>query len=391
MQPFSGTYKETPLPELPKPDAMQAPDYTAGDQAFAAAAPKNPFERDGLNAEQGKLRMRRADYFAGMAQALGSIDWSRNVGLGELFAKLGAGALMGAKAGDSEVQDRMDKFDAAMQNYNVAKATRDDGKAREQINIANQNVQQMNAYKDKLWATQVSDIEKHNPRIENGVLITQTKNPDGTTTQTQTPIDPARRTASLMAQAQTAMAQGNASNEYNWQTYQANKAMAGAALPYAMADATAQGNLQGRDGLLAVGLAESANALTESGRWSELYQRFLPGGARAAADTQRAAYAAAGLPVDPQTGDILPGTKIDKDTQERINAYISTKVMEDFTNSGKAWVLTGGDVKNRDTGEIKRNPPANAVVSSISSQRESERKVSRTTNAKGQVSTTERY
>jgi hypothetical protein len=390
MKPFSADYTETPLPELPKPEPLKAPDYTAGDQAFEAAKPNNPFGASPEEQAKGQLKLRRADYFAGMAKALGSIDWSRSVGLGELFAKLGAGALMGAKAGDQEVQDRMDKFDAAMQTYSLALANRDDNKAREAANVANQNVAALNQYARDKWTVQAKEIEKDNPHVVDGVLITKTKMPDGTVRENHTPIDPARRTAALMAQANTAIAQGNASNEYNWQIYRGNQAVAAAAFPYAIADASSQGNIQGRDGMYAVGLAEAANAVTETGRWTELYQRFLPGGAQAAASRQREAYAAAGIPTN-KDGQLMPGTKIDKDAQEVINNYLSSKVIEDFVNSGKGWVLKGGEIENQDTKERKYNAPAQPVISSLMTTREREKKVSRRTDSKGRTTTTESY
>jgi hypothetical protein len=298
---------------------------------------------------------------------------------------------VGAKAGDQEVQQRMDKFDAAMQQYQLAVAQRDDNKARDAANVANQNIASLNQYARDQWTVQAKEIEKHNPRIEDGVLKTFEKQPDGSITETHTPLDPARKTAALMAQANTAMAQSNATNEYSWQTYRANQGLAAAALPYAMADASSQGNAQGRDGIFAVGMFEAANAVTATGRWSELYSRYLPGGADAAMQRQREAYAAASIPLDPKTGEPLPGTKIDKDAQEVINDYLSSKLVEDFVNSGKSWVLTGGEIENKETGQRKTNAPSSTVTSSLFQQREKDRRVTRSTNAKGQVSTTERY
>lgn len=388
MKPFSATYQDNPLPDLPKPDALQTPDYSAGDAAFAAAAPKNPFGATPEEQAHGQLKMRRANYFAGMAQALASIDWSHGPGLGELFAKLGAGALMGAKAGDDEVRERQEKFDNAMQGYQLAVANRDDSKAREMVNIANQNVQQMNIYKRDLWTTQAKEIEKFDPVVQDGVLITKTKQPDGTVKETHTPIDPARTASIMMARANNAVAAASAHNEYDWQNYRMNRELAGAALPYAMADATSQNNPAGRDGAFALGLGDAANAVTETGRWGELYTRYLPGGKERMSAVQREAYAQAGLQVD-QDGALMPGQKIDKDTQERMNAYISTQLITDFVNARKSWVLVGHDVDEK--GVKKYMPPSDTVGSAVAQQRAADRKVRTTTNAKGQTTTSESY
>jgi hypothetical protein len=87
----------------------------------------------------------------------------------------------------------------------------------------------------------------------------------------------------------------------------------------------------------------------------------------------------------------MPGTKIDKDAQERINNYLSSKAIEDFVNSGKGWVLTGGEIENQDTKERKYNPPTQPVISSLMTSREREKKISKRTDSKGRTTTTESY
>jgi hypothetical protein len=278
-----------------------------------------------------------------------------------------------------------------MQQYQLAVANRDDRKATEAANIANQNIGQMNQYARDLWTTQVQEVQRFNPRIENGVLITKNKNPDGTTTENHTPIDPAKQTAVLMQKANVAMAQANASNEYDWQVFRFNQGIAATALPYAFADAMGSGNIQGRDGLLSVGLAEAANAVTQTGKWEDLYIRYLPGGLQAANDTKREAYARAGLPVDPDTGDLMPGTKVTREDQEAINSYISTQIMQDFVNSGKSWVLVGGNVADKKTGKRQYNPPSDVSSLSITQQREESRKVRRGVDSKGRPTFSESY
>lgn len=380
IKPFSATYQETPLPELPKPAPLQTPDYTAGDTAMAAAQPKNPFGMTPEEQAHGQLKLRRMDYFAGMAQAMNSIDWSRGVGLGELFAKLGAGALMGAKAGDSEVQDKMDAFDKAMQTYSMAQANRDDNKARESINIANQNIQALNQYKNDQWQVQAKQIEKDQPQVVDGVLITKTKLPDGTTRETHTPLDPAKQTAALYARANNAIAEANAHREDTWQTYRANRELAGVALPYMMADAMANNNPQGRDSIYAIGLSEAAQAVTETGRWDELYNKYIPNGKAVAQATKDAAMAAAG---------VAQGTNPTEKQSNLINNYISSQIINDMVNSGHAWALIGGAGKNPKLGAMQMNPDQ-SVIASVAQQREGDRKVTRTTNAKGQTTVTER-
>lgn len=393
MQPFSAKYNMTPLPEVPEPTLMTTPDYSTGDAAFAAAQPKNPFGATPEEQAKGQLKMRRADYFAGMAQALGSINWSEGPGLGELFAKLGAGALMGARAGDAEVQERMDKFDAAMQQYNIASANRNDTKAREAANIANQNIQQLNQLKMDRWKMAVAEVEKYNPRVVDGVLITFDKQPDGSTVETHTPLDPARQTAALMGQANNAIASANAHNEYTWQTYRANRELAGAALPYALSDAIASNDPQGRNGVFAVGLAEAAGSLAETGRWEDVVQDTY--GADRVADIKREAYAKAGLMVD-KDGALAPGQKIDKDAQTVMQDYISTQLITDFTNSKQTWRLIGGETQTRDVNtneikEVKVRPPSSAAQSSVATTREKSRKTSVSRDAKGRVTTRESY
>lgn len=385
MQPFGATYQQQSLPDLPKPDAFVTPDFSAGDAALAEARPKNPFGATPEDQAAGQLKMRRMDYFAGMAQALASIDWSKGPGLGELFAKIGAGAVMGAKVGDDEVRDKMEKFDAAMQQYQLAVANRDDRKAGIAAEVANKNIESLNTYKRDQWTVQAKEIEKYNPRVVDGVLITynRVKNPDGTETvkEQHTPIDASRQNAQIMARANVAIGAGNAHNEFEWQTYRANREVAGALFPYYMSEAGANGDFATRDNIYGIGLAEASNSVVDSGRWEEMYQRYIPGGAEAAAATRAEAARLAGV----QTG--VPPTA---EQQKTMNDYISSQMITDFVNSNKSWALVGGMTTRPDRGPAKR-PPDSAVTSSVAAQRERDRKVTRSVNSKGQVTTSERY
>lgn len=382
MKPFSATYQTTPMPELPKPDLLQAPDYSAGDAAFASAQPKNPFGGTPEEVSKNQLKMRRMDYFAGMAEALGSIDWSRGVGLGELFAKIGAGALQGAKFGDKEVEQKMDKFDAAMQQYQLAVAQRDDTKARDAANIANQNITSLNQYKRDLWTTNVQEWQKFEPQVIDGVLVTKTKLPGGQVQETHTPLDPAKQAAALYARANNQIAAANAQNEYGYKVWSANRELSGAALGYAMSDAMGQNNLQGRDGIAAFGLGEAANALAETGQWDGVIDRFNPGTDEAGRTrSQQISDEAA------RQAGIQPGKAPSEAQQSMMKAYISTQIISDMVNSGHAWALVGGWGKNQQKGAMKMNP-APEVTTSIIQQREADRKVTTRTDAKGRTTTT---
>lgn len=400
MKPFSATYNETPLPELPKPTPLQAPDYSAGDKAFEEARPKNPFGATPEEQAKGELKVRRADYFAGMAQALASINWSEGPGIGELFAKMGAGALLGARQGDDEVQNRLDKFDEAMQRYSLALANRDDNKAREAINVANENTRALDQYARDQWQVQSREIERHNPRVENGNLITETKNPDGTTTYNSTPIDPSKSGSWLMARANNAIAGSNAKSEYDWQIYQNGRATAMAMLPYAMSQNA--NNPGTRDGLFAIGLGEAATALTDTGRWRELVERTF--GPQTSAEIQRQALANAGVPVtkDGQIDVAMNGGKgLTKEQQDQVNNFISTQLISTFVNNNKSWMLIGGPTErktiNAKSGQevaprtYQQREPAPEVVTAATVERERQRRTSQTVNAKGQVSTTTSY
>lgn len=334
MQPFSATYKTTPEPTMPEPTPFAPPDFSAGDKAFAEAAPKNPFGATPEDVEKAKLKVRRSEYFAGIGQMLAS--YHGGMGIGELFAKLGGGALMGAKVGDRLVEEKTEAFDKAMQQYNMALANRDDGKARAMAEVANQNIAQLNGYKTQLWQQQVRDWQRFEPRVENGVLTTFDKDENGNVRQTMTPIDPARQTGIMISRANTAIGAANAASEYDWNVHRFNTTLAGLALPYAMADA---GNPQQRDGIAAVGLAEAADAMVESGRWGDLYAAANMGSR--AEQVKVEAMVQAGVQMDDK-GKILSTEKITNEQREIMNNFISNAMIQDFVNSKHTQMLIGG-------------------------------------------------
>jgi hypothetical protein len=382
MRPFGATYERTELPPPPAPELAVGANYAEGDAAFNAAQPKSPFGSTPEEEEAGKLRIRRGDYFAGMAKALASIDWSSGPGLGELFAKMGAGAVMGANIGDERVRDMVKEHDAAMQRFNLALANREDGQAQEAAQVLNQNTQAMNAHRNNLWQFNVKEIERDNPQMVNGVLVTKQKNPDGTVSETHTPLDPTRRAASLTAQANLELGRANAQNESLWQTFRFNTEMFRTLLPYHAAEAQAAGDYQTRDGIYALGLAGSANAVVEAGQWEALYGKYI--GPDRAMQVREEAERVAGV-----TKGVAPSEA----QMEAMNNYVSSQLVTDFVNSGKPYALIGGMATDKAAGgTFAGRKEADPIVgSSIITQQERERKVTRTTNARGQVTTSERY
>lgn len=137
IKPTVATFSESAQPGLPQMADMVAPDFSAGDAAFEATAPKQPFDT-----EKEKSAVLRQGFFKGIADAMMSVSGGRPVGFGELLMKMGAGAMSGRIAGAEKIEARQQQFDQEMAQYNRALASRNDQKAAQMATTINANVEQ---------------------------------------------------------------------------------------------------------------------------------------------------------------------------------------------------------------------------------------------------------
>lgn len=316
MKPVSFSAEEQPRPDRPAPTPFEAPDLSAGDRAFAAAAPTNPFDDPKV-----KTRLLRDNFFKGMAQGLASINWSSGPGLGELFAKVGAGALSGRLHGDDIIRSKQEQFDHQMREYSMALANRDDRKAEQLANVTNQNIAQMNSHNNNLFADKVQEWGRNLPTVENGNLVTRRIGKDNKVTTTITPISHAPVAAGLMQKAQIALSLGNAQNDYAWRVYGAAREDARTALAYTMTNP--QATPQAQDQAMLFDVADRVGALVNAGRWQDLFA--TPAEAQA---LQTQAQTAAGYRP-------LPGVAPTKEQQETVNNFLTTKLIELHIGGGQ--------------------------------------------------------
>lgn len=308
QQPTTVEYQELPRPERAAPTPFAAPDTSAGDAAFAAAAPQSPWDEPGERAKTV-----RQHYFKGMAQALATMNWSSGPGLGELFARVGAGALMGRIAGDEFVTQKEEQFDAQMRQYNLALASRNDAKATQIANVANQNTEQLNRYNDQTFSDRLQEWARKNPRIEGGNLLTYDMK-NGKTQVTITPIGQAAAVNSLLNQAQIAMRRGEALNSHDLMTFRHGQEVARAGLGYVLSNP--QFSSEQKDEAAAGEIMGRVNALVSSGRWADTFRNkeFV-------AEATLRAQQAAGI----QPGSVMAPTK---EQQELMNDYLTTSIFE---------------------------------------------------------------
>lgn len=309
LTPFSMDINRPPMPELPAPEAYVKPDFSAGDAAFAAAAPKDPFSDPNY-----KKNTLRRGYLQGMAAAMASIQPGQPIGFGELLFRMGAGALGGWTGGQKELQDKADQYDEAMQRYNLALANRDDQKATIEAHNVNAHIQDMNQWRQTTWANGVQQWRKDNDfSIQGSSLITSQSGKDGQVHVNITPIAPMveaayhGQLASLFGNiAGPAQAQAN----FDWRaSYEQSIGLAGLAMQQGA------GQPKTADEAMIFGTAQMVAPMVRSGAW----RNVIPDDIAQKGLTE--AYTALGLnPVD-QMGQPRP---LKQDEQERLDQYMAT-------------------------------------------------------------------
>lgn len=265
-QPYSAELQRTPLPERPAPAELQAPDYTAGDAAFAQTAPKNPFDDP-----KEAVRLQRQQYWKGLGQAMASL--SGEEGIGTMLMKLGAGALIGRARGQEMVDAKEEEFQKQMQEFNRALASRNDQKATAAANILNQNIAQRNQYNEAIWSDNVREIEKFQPNVVGDKLITYKKDPADPNKYTMnvTPLGYGIQAEALLNKAQIGLQMGTAAMGHSQWEYANQQTTARTALGLA----TQMAIQSGTPGAATEGyLTEGANrirASVQAGTWRSLF------------------------------------------------------------------------------------------------------------------------
>lgn len=334
MTPFSATYKQPDMPDLPTPELQKPTDFSAGDAAFEASRPTNPFGATGEEQEKGKLRMRRAEYFSGLGQALAS--FKDGEGLGSLFARLGGMALQGAMQGDEKVRTTLEKFDNAMVGFNRALASRDDGKAREFAQVAANNINTMNQHRHNQFQLDWKEAEKLNPQFIDGNLITFDKDENGNVTRTQTPVDPSLRNATILQRAQNEIGRSAAKDESSQLQWKFDTAMAGQNLDAAQRDAIENGPPDQRNQALMTRAFDAALPWVAQGRWENEMNKFAPDTVK---KIKKDVYGKFGLRTTPdgRLAEPIPEGLLDD-----VNEAIAGAVVPVMINNKKMHVLTGG-------------------------------------------------
>jgi len=164
----TSTEVTNPFMEPPKPGDVPGRDFTASDAALERLRPAEVLEQD-------KTKMIRQGIFQGMAQALMSTP--DGAGLGKVLAMFGAGTLAGNVQGNKDVEEKMEKYDRLMAEFNTAvfNNERDKSGAVWQQAVAQSN--QDNQYaKDRF-----TEFTKHNNMTvtPDGQVIITTAQPNG--------------------------------------------------------------------------------------------------------------------------------------------------------------------------------------------------------------------
>jgi hypothetical protein len=281
MKPSSITVDEAPMPQMPAPIMAVAPDTSAGDAAFAQAAPKDPF-----NDPKEKSRIRMSNALKGMAQAAMSIG-NGPTNLGTMLFQMGAGALAGRGVGDDEIRAKSERHEQLMMEYQRALANREDGKAANIANVMNSNAQTMNTYSVEKFRQTMDEWHRNNDvRIEGGNAVTSSLK-DGKRTITATPIGNAAEVGYQQAMANLAISRAGAMQQHQLGEFDYNKSLGILGLQSAMTLSAQQaaGSPFGGAGDPAVeaqatGLAMSIAPMVKAGTWQKVvgpgnWQPFL--------------------------------------------------------------------------------------------------------------------
>jgi hypothetical protein len=266
--PWKAAFDDTPLPPRPAPTELQSPDYTAGDTAFEATRPTNPFDDP-----KEKVRVQKQQFFKGIGQAMASL--SGNEGIGTMLMKMGAGALMGRARGDEMIDEREIEFEKNMQEFNRALANREDQKATNVANVLNQNIQQRNEHANNIWADNVAQIKRFQPQVVGDRLVTykqgvDPENPNRVEmTSVQLGYGPDAEAA--LRSANIGMQMGAANAESARFAYSSGQATARTALGVATQLALSQGDTQAAGEGYLTQATMQARAAVQTGSWRQLF------------------------------------------------------------------------------------------------------------------------
>lgn len=268
MTPFSATVNQGPAPASPDGKDFVTPDFSAGDKAFTDSAPKQPFEDE----TPGKLL--RRNLLAGMAEAMMTIPGGRPVGFGEMLLKLGSGAMLGRVRGEEAIQQRQDKYDHLMQQYNQALAQRNDSKAQQTAQILNQNIAADN---DENWKKFGLEYDRWQKRgqwsIQGNHIITEDVDPKtGVKTVNGRPIEAFVRPMYAMQKAQAALSFGSANQQYQQWAYSTGQSLATQAMSLV---ASQQGSPGAQADAVMGGLAQRAVDVVNTGAIWQVLPREL--------------------------------------------------------------------------------------------------------------------
>jgi hypothetical protein len=255
-QPFSVTTDITAPPALPTPQLAVAPDTSAGDAAFANAAPRDPFNDP---KERGRIKLN--GILKGIGQAALGAQGASN--FGQLMFAIGAGALAGRGMGEDQIRDKQEQYEQHMIEYQRALANRDDAKAANIANVANSNAQTLNAHAVDQWRVNMQQWEKNEPRVENGILYT-TKVVGDKRTITGTPIGNAAEVGYHTAMAQLALQKGSAINQHNVGAFEYGQGLAQTGLNMALRLSMQQGDSGSANDAMATAVAMRVAPMVES-------------------------------------------------------------------------------------------------------------------------------
>lgn len=264
--PFSVDMQYQPLPERPKPTELAAPDFAAGNAAFEAARPVNPF-----NDPKEKVRVQRQQYFKGIGQAMASL--SGGEGIGTMLMKIGAGALMGRGRGDEMIDAKEEEFERNMQQFNLALASRNDQQAVTSANILNQNIAQRNQYAEAVWQDNIQQINKFQPQVQGNNVVSFTPDPSDPNkkTMTVTPLGYGIQAEAILNKSQIGLQMGQAEAAAGQFAYQSQQATSRTALGIATQFAVQQGNGQAAQEGYLTEAANRARATVRAGNWRDLF------------------------------------------------------------------------------------------------------------------------
>lgn len=320
----NAAFETTPLPPPPKPEEFQAPDFTAGDAAFEATAPKNPFDDP-----KEKVRTERQQYWKGIGQAMASL--SGEEGIGTMLMRLGSGALVGRARGQEIVDEKESEFEKRMQEYNRALAQRNDTKAVTEANMLNKNIEQRIEYNNNLWKHNVSEIEKYNPQIKDGKLYTFKRNPEtNVVDMAVTPLSFGAQAGALRQKADIALSFGQAQLGQDNLTFRSQQAAAGSAFGIATQVALAEGNPQAAGEGLIGEAGNRIRAMIGANNWQSLFgDREKPAVAQMEAQVRATVYGQLGVRTRPDGTPLTPLSGAAQQSFESMyNEQLTNRVME---------------------------------------------------------------